>query len=120
MIIPATKIDLHHYAGDQAMKKKVNECIHWLIEKVSPDDSCMILDDSLIQELISDLAEVSKSDKEIDLLDPTTWGEHDFNRAEAIIWNSIAPGAAHQQRVKNLAQTAAHLGQTHIDEARLG
>ena len=56
------------------MKKKVNECIHWLIEKVSPDDSCMIFDDSLIQELISDLAEVFKSDKEIDLLDPTTWG----------------------------------------------
>jgi hypothetical protein len=53
-----------------------------------------------------------------DLLDPSTWGEYRFHRAEDMIWNSIASRAAHQQRVENLVQTAGHLGKTHVEEAR--
>eukprot|EP00956_Cyclotella_meneghiniana_P035449 scaffold115112_cov60-Cyclotella_meneghiniana.AAC.5 len=116
--IPSIEIDLYHYAGDQAMKIDLRECIEWLIEKVPADEYHRIQDDPLIQELINDLATVAQSEEEIDLLDPATWGDHDFSRAEALIWNAIAPRAAHQQRVENLVQTAAHLGQTHVEEAR--
>eukprot|EP00956_Cyclotella_meneghiniana_P016988 scaffold27384_cov36-Cyclotella_meneghiniana.AAC.11 len=116
--IPSIEIDLYHYAGDQAMKIDLRECIEWLIEKVPEDEYHRIQDDPLIQELIDDLATVAQSEEEIDLLDPATWGDHDFSRAEALIWNAIAPRAAHQQRVENLVQTAAHLGQTHVEEAR--
>lgn len=35
-----------------------------------------------------------------------------------MVWNAIAPQAAHQQCVENLVQTAKHLGKTHVDEAR--
>jgi hypothetical protein len=41
-----------------------------------------------------------------------------FKKAEELIWNAIAPRAAHQQRVENLVQTAGHLGKTHVSEAR--
>eukprot|EP00956_Cyclotella_meneghiniana_P018773 scaffold31604_cov39-Cyclotella_meneghiniana.AAC.5 len=118
VIIPSTEIDLYHYAGEQAMRVKLDECIEWLVEKVPVDERHRILDDHLIQELINELALVAQAEEEIDLLDPATWGDHDFSRAEAIIWNAIAPRADHQQRVENLVQTAAHLGQTHVDEAR--
>jgi GTPase Era involved in 16S rRNA processing len=35
-----------------------------------------------------------------------------------MIWNAIAPRAAHQQRVENLVQMAGFLGKTHVEEAR--
>eukprot|EP00956_Cyclotella_meneghiniana_P039680 scaffold176986_cov21-Cyclotella_meneghiniana.AAC.2 len=86
------------------MRVKLDECIEWLVEKVPVDECHRTI--------------VAQAEEEIDLLDPATWGDHDFSRAGAIIWNAIAPRAAHQQRVENLVQTAAHLGQTHVDEAR--
>eukprot|EP00956_Cyclotella_meneghiniana_P017275 scaffold27981_cov37-Cyclotella_meneghiniana.AAC.6 len=99
--IPSIMIDLYHYAGDQVTKINLRECIEWLVEKVSVEEYDHIQQDPLIQELINELATVAQSEEEIDLLDPETWGEHDFSRAEAIIWNAIAPRAAHQQRVEN-------------------
>jgi hypothetical protein len=54
------------------------------------------------------------------MLEPSTWEgtPYDFSRAEDIIWNTVAPRAAHQQRVENLVQTAGHLGKTNVEEAR--
>jgi hypothetical protein len=54
------------------------------------------------------------------MLDSETWKNkpYNFKRAEALIWNTIAPRAAHQQRVENLVQTAGHLGKTHVEEVR--
>ena len=83
------------------------------MEKVPENEYDHVQQDPLIQELINELATVAQSEEEIiDLLDSATWGEHDFSRAKALVWNAIAPRAAHQQRVENLVQTAAHLGQT--------
>ena len=81
------------------------------MEKVPENEYDLVQQDPLIQELINELATVAQSEEEIiDLLDSATWGEHDFSRAKALVWNAIAPRAAHQQRVENLVQTAAHLG----------
>jgi hypothetical protein len=58
----------------------------------------------------------------MDMLDPAKWKNtpyaKEFARAEELIWNAIAPRAAHQQRVENLVQIAGHLGKTNVSEAR--
>ena len=42
-----------------------------------------------------------------------------YERAKALIWNCIAPRAAHQQSVENdLVQTSRHLRKTHMEEVR--
>jgi hypothetical protein len=53
------------------------------------------------------------------MLNKSTWEGKPFNfeRAEDLIWNAIAPRAAHQQRVENLVQAAGHLGKTNVEEA---
>jgi hypothetical protein len=69
--------------------------------------------------MISDLHEFAESTNDsTDLLDRETWGDYSFSRAEELIWNTIAPRAAHQQHLENLVQTAGHLGKTHVEEAR--
>jgi hypothetical protein len=42
----------------------------------------------------------------------------EFAKAEELIWNAVAPRAAHQQQVENLVQTASHLGKTNLNEVR--
>jgi hypothetical protein len=78
----------------------------------------------LIQELIDESAAyIDCKDNSIDLLYPMTFErtpfKDQFKRIEALIWNTIATRAAHQQRVKNRLQTAGHLSKTKIGEARL-
>ena len=72
----------------------------------------------IIQLIIDDLTIVADAETVIDLFDRLNWGEHDFSKSVAVIWNEIGPCAAHQQRVENLVQTAGFLGQTHVDESR--
>ena len=115
-VIPDEEVSLpNHYMGGSTPKLNLRECINWLIQEV---DLEKLQDQRLIQMMINDLAIVADSESVIDLLDPSTWGEHDFSRSLAIIWNEIATRAAHQQRVENLVQTAGFLGQTHVEEAR--
>ena len=94
---------------------KLNECISWLIEDADLDK---MLNHRIVQLLIDDLAIIADAETVIDLFDASTWGEHDFSKAVAVIWNEIGPCAAHQQRVENLVQTAGFLGQTHVEESR--
>jgi hypothetical protein len=61
---------------------------------------------------------ICESEESIDIMDESTWGEHDFTRARDLVWNCVGPRTAHQQRVENLVQTAGFLGQTHVEEAR--
>jgi hypothetical protein len=93
------------------------DCIKWLTRDFSLDREEM-QQNRLIDDLLADLRIIDESDKTIDLLDKSTWGEHDFTRANELIWNSIVPRAAHQQRVENLVQTAGHLGKTKVEEVR--
>ena len=94
----------------------VQECLLWLTEKSNTEE---MIEDHLIQDLLSELSEYADTtDDSIDLLDPNSWGDYQFNKAYDLIWNTIAPRAAHQQRVENLVQTAGHLGKTHVEEAR--
>jgi hypothetical protein len=78
--------------------------------------------DPLIKDLMTEIRAYIECEKDVDLLDPKTWSDtpykKEFARAEELIWNAIAPRAAHQQRVENLVQTAGHLGKTHVGEAR--
>jgi hypothetical protein len=133
---PNEDIELkHHYFGKQPTKINVSECLHWLIDgtlnqftpPIQNSDPTsqlkeQLLEHPLIQELIEDLKDFANcdSDDSIDMLDSETWKNkpYNFQRAEALIWNTIAPRAAHQQRVENLVQTAGHLGKTHVEEVR--
>ena len=94
---------------------KLNECITWLVDKANLEE---MLNHRIVQQIIDDLAIVADAEEVIDLLDRSTWGDHDFSKSEAVIWNEIAPRAAHQQRLENLVQTAGFLGQTHVEESR--
>jgi hypothetical protein len=97
----------------------VRECINWLTELVTEQESMQ--NDALISDLMEELKDFAEcEDDNVDMLDPATWEStpYDFTRAEDLIWNAIAPRAAHQQRVENLVQTAGHLGKTNVEEAR--
>lgn len=93
------------------------DCIKWLTDDFTLDREEMQYN-RLIDDLMDELRVISESDATIDLLDKETWGEHDFTRAYDLIWNAIAPRAAHQQRVENLVQTAGFLGKTKVEEVR--
>eukprot|EP00956_Cyclotella_meneghiniana_P020292 scaffold35578_cov56-Cyclotella_meneghiniana.AAC.1 len=114
--IPDDEVSLpNHYMGGSTPTVKLNECITWLVDKANLEE---MLNHRIVQEIIDDLAIIADAETVIDLLDRSTWGDHDFSRSEAVIWNEIAPRAAHQQRVENLVQTAGFLGQTHVEESR--
>eukprot|EP00956_Cyclotella_meneghiniana_P009982 scaffold13785_cov38-Cyclotella_meneghiniana.AAC.1 len=102
--------------GGPTPKVNLRKCITWLTEEADLMDAMQ--NHRLIQLMIDDLAIVADDESVIDLLDRSTWGDRDFSKSEATIWNEIAPRAAHQQRVENLVQTAGFLGQTHVEEAR--
>lgn len=108
----------HHYMGKQQIKVKINEFMQWLTAQYSEEERSDMEFDPLMQSIINELREVADSETVIDLLDRSTWGDNDFTRAEDLLWNAIAPRAAHQQRVENLVQTAGFLGKTHVDESR--
>jgi hypothetical protein len=109
---PTNEITLkHHFMGREQIKVKINEFMNWLISHYSDEERDSMQSDSLVQSIINELKEVAESDTIIDLLDRSTWGNN-------LIWNTIAPRAAHQQRVENLVQTAGFLGKTHVNEAR--
>jgi hypothetical protein len=65
--------------------------------------------DPLIKDLMTEIRAYIECEKDVDLLDLKTWSDtpykKEFARAEELIWNAIAPRAAHQQRVENLVQT---------------
>jgi hypothetical protein len=104
--------------GREQIKVKINEFMNWLVSHYSDEERDNMQSNSLVQSIINELKEVAESDTVIDLLDRSTWGNNEFSRAEDLIWNAVAPRAAHQQRVENLVQTAGFLGKTHVDEAR--
>jgi hypothetical protein len=114
---PTIEIELdHHYMNGKSTKIKISECLLWLTENADREE---MAECHLIDSMYTDLREFAESaDDAIDLLDRETWGNYSFSRAEDLIWISIAPRAAHQQRVENLVQTAGHLGKTHVEEAR--
>jgi hypothetical protein len=108
----------HHYmGGDDTIQVNLFDCLKWLACDWSLDREEMEYH-VLIQKIIDEVMIVMDSDETIDFLDRSTRGEHDLTKAEDMIWNHIAPRAAHQQRVENLVQTAKHIGKTHVDETR--
>jgi hypothetical protein len=112
---------IHHYTGLDTPKIKVEECINWLTEQISEEQKEAMQYDTLISDLMDELTQFANcEDDTVDMLDKSTWEGKPFNfeRAENLIWNAIAPRAAHQQRVENLVQTAGHLGKTNVEEAR--
>jgi hypothetical protein len=132
---PNNVIELkHHYANKTTPKINISECLHWLLQPAintikEPSDNDptsklkeALLEHPLIKDLMEDLKDFATctGDDSIDMLDRETWRgkPYNFDRAEHLIWNIIAPRAAHQQRVENLVQTAGFLGQTHVEEER--
>jgi hypothetical protein len=128
----------HHHTGQQQTTVNISECLIWLINEainnnnisaganteaeVTEEVRQQMLENPLIVDLFDDLKQFAEctADNNIDMLDSKTWEgkPYNFERAEELIWNAIAPRAAHQQRVENLVQTAGHLGKTHVEEER--
>jgi hypothetical protein len=107
----------------EATKISVNRCINWLANSVSSEeDKEKMRNNPLIQDLMEEIQAFLECEADVDMLDPATWKNtpyaKEFARAEELIWNAIAPRAAHQQRVENLVQIAGHLGKTNVSEAR--
>ena len=114
---------IHHYDGISTPKVNVSKCIIWLTELITEQQKKDMEHDPLISELMAEgdlQGYLECAADEVDWLDPATWEgtPYDFSRAEDLIWNAVAPRAAHQQRVENLVQTAGHLGKTNVGEAR--
>jgi hypothetical protein len=112
---------VHHYTGTTTPTINVKECINWLTRGITDEEKQKMEGSSLIQDLMEDLRDfVECEDDSVDMLEPSTWENtpYDFTHAEDLIWNAVAPRAAHQQRVENLVQTAGHLGKTNVEEAR--
>eukprot|EP00956_Cyclotella_meneghiniana_P020348 scaffold35756_cov21-Cyclotella_meneghiniana.AAC.1 len=115
----------NHYLGKKDTVINVKECLTWLTDgafnsfdppNANGDKTAQLkealLNNRIIQDMIEELRQFTEcEDDEVDMLDRNTWRDtpYSFERAEAMIWNSIAPRAAHQQRVENLVQTAGHL-----------
>lgn len=126
----------HHHTGQQQITVNISECLIWLINEainnnnisaganseVTEEVRQQMLENPLLVDLFDDLKQFAEctADDNIDMLDSKTWEgkPYKFERAEELIWNAIAPRAAHQQRVENLVQTAGHLGKTHVEEER--
>lgn len=125
---PNEEVELyHHYCGDKAPKVNISECLVWLLQPESTATDVdqlkeYLMSNTLIQSLLDDLQKFAESTgvDTLDMLDAETWHEtpYNFERARRLLWNAIAPCAAHQQRVENLLQTAGHLGKTHVEEER--
>jgi hypothetical protein len=112
---PNEDVDLeHHYMNSETPTVNILDCIKWLTRDFSLNQEKM-QQNRLIDNLLSELRIIDESDAIIDLLNKSTWGEHDFTRAYNLIWNSIVPRAAHQQQVENLVQTAGNLGKTKVE-----
>jgi hypothetical protein len=89
---------IHHYDGHQAPTINVKECINWLTELVTKEQRESMQNDALISDLMEELKDFAEcEDDNVDMLDPATWEStpYDFTRAEDLIWNAIAPRAAH-------------------------
>jgi hypothetical protein len=96
------------------MKVNIRDYLRWLTENITDDDKDSMFSSSIIQDSLDNLiAFADSTDDSINLLDSTTWKDYTFDRAEDMIWNSIAPRAAHQQRVENF--WARHTSRKHVD-----
>jgi hypothetical protein len=122
--------------GCDPIKINVAECLLWMTDQAinnfdtggNPNVDATaevkeaMLKDPLIEDLREELLDFANCDGDdtLDMLDSETWENkpYNFKEGERLIWNSIAPRAAHQQRVENLVQTAGHLGKTHVEEER--
>jgi hypothetical protein len=122
--------------GRDPIKINVAECLRWMTDQAinnydtggNPNVDATaevkeaMMKDPLIEDLREELIDFANCDGDdtIDMLDSETWKNkpYNFKKAERLIWNAIAPRAAHQQRVENLVQTAGHLGKTHVEEER--